>query len=452
MADNFDKFLPDWQIGTLTLAANSIGFTAADALLTFGSIQQGDFIISPDGRMLVIESIADDNNGVLSSPCPPEAAGTFPTRIRYQSDNSRYTGQTAALRRLMSGGNLFALAKLAGDTETVIRFLGNGAFDLVDPSEFGIQDPNGSLAKLAAFILAANKAIVTDDEGNAQQIDLGSLGRALIVLSLGTNAQYIQGDGTLQAKAGLPVSTATQAALNAKANLSGASFTGSISSTAGLAVGTSITAGGVGQGKLYFRNDANINIIDMGVGSGTGYGNSFGIYNTSDGEFAVFTQGARRFTVAGAGNVAVAGYFSASSKSYLIDHPKDPYNKDLRFMSTEAPKAGVEFWGTVRLVNGLAEVDIDVASNLTPGTFSALTQNAFVVSVNNLDEPTYVHGGRIVEGKFTLQADGPVNCEVSWHVKAERADAFIKSHPYCDPNSGVLTPEAEKEDFVVSGY
>lgn len=174
MADNFDKFLPDWQIGTLTLVANSTDFAASDALLTFGSIQQGDFIISPDGRMLVIESITDDNSGVLSSPCPSEAAGTFQTRIRYQSDNSRYTGQTAALRRLMSGGNLFALAKLAGDAEKIVRFLGSGAFDLVDPSEFGIQDPHNSLAKLAALTLTARQILQTDENGALKTLALAA--------------------------------------------------------------------------------------------------------------------------------------------------------------------------------------------------------------------------------------------------------------------------------------
>ncbi len=174
MADNFDKFLPDWQIGTLTLSANSTAFTATDALLTFGSIQQGDFIISPDGRMLVIESITDDDNGVLSTPCPPEAAGTFQTRIRYQSDNSRYTGQTAALRRLLSGGNLFALSKLAGDPETVVRFLANGSFDLVDPATFGIQDPNGTLAKFAALTVTARQIFQTDENGALKAIALAA--------------------------------------------------------------------------------------------------------------------------------------------------------------------------------------------------------------------------------------------------------------------------------------
>lgn len=170
MADNFDKFLPDWQIGTLTLTPNSTAFTATDALLSFGSIQQGDFIISPDGRMLIIESITNDDNGLLSSPCPPAAAGTFQTRIRYQSDNSRYTGQTAALRRLMSGGNLFALSKLAGEPEKIVRFLGNGAFDLVD----NVSDPNDSLAKLASLTLGNRQILQTDEAGSLKTLALAA--------------------------------------------------------------------------------------------------------------------------------------------------------------------------------------------------------------------------------------------------------------------------------------
>ncbi|MFD1197365.1 hypothetical protein ACFQ3K_03355 [Brucella gallinifaecis] len=445
MADNFDKFLPDWQIGTLTLTANSTDFTATDALLTFGSIQQGDFIISPDGRMLVIESITDDNSGVLSTPCPPEAAGTFQTRIRYQSDNSRYTGQTAALRRLMSGGNLFALAKLVGDPEFILRYLGNGAFDLVDPVTLGIQDPNGSLAKLAALVLAANKVITTDNSGDAQQIDLGALGRALLALETGTNAQYVQGDGTLQEKTGLPVSAATQTALNGKASLSGATFTGSIqSNNASMFLTNARNNTGVGQLNFSPFIDARIGGPALGtrifgmetVGSDV----QTIIEATSGGTTAQF-----RFYHYGA--AIFPGAFTAGSKSFKIDHPKDPYNKYLVYMSTEAPKAGIEDWGTVRLVSGQAEVDLDIAAGQMPGTFAALTQRAIVVSVNNLDSHTHVHAGRITDGKFTIFADdSDCNDEVTWLIKAERADPFIKSHPYCDPVTGLLIPEHEKED------
>ncbi|WP_435658070.1 hypothetical protein [Brucella pituitosa] len=441
MADNFDKFLPDWQIGTLTLSANSTAFTATDALLTFGSIQQGDFIISPDGRMLVIESITDDDNGVLSTPCPPEAAGTFQTRIRYQSDNSRYTGQTAALRRLMSGGNLFALAKLAGDPGKIIRFLGSGAFDLVDY----LEDPNGSLGKLAALALAENKAITTDGSGNAQQIDLGTLGRALLALASGTTAQYVQGDGTLQAKAGLPISTATQTALNTKASLSGATFTGSIQSqNASMFLTNSRNNTGIGQLNFSPFIDAKIGGPALGT-------RVFGLETVGSDVQTIIeaTSGATtaQFRFYHYGAAIFPGAFTAGSKSFKIDHPKDPYNKYLVYMSTEAPKAGIEDWGTIRLVSGQAEVDLDIAAGQMSGTFAALTQRAIVVSVINLDSHTPVRTGRITDGKFTIFADDPeCDDEVTWHVKAERADPFIKSHPYCDPVTGLLIPEHEKED------
>ena len=441
MADNFDKFLPDWQIGTLTLSANSTAFTATDALLTFGSIQQGDFIISPDGRMLVIESITDDDNGVLSTPCPPEAAGTFQTRIRYQSDNSRYTGQTAALRRLLSGGNLFALSKLAGDPEKIVRFLGNGAFDLVDY----LQDPNGSLAKFAALTVAANKALTTDGSGNAQQIDLGTLGRALLALASGTTAQYVQGDGTLQAKAGLPISTATQTALNGKASLSGATFIGSIQSqNASMFLTNSRNNTGIGQLNFSPFIDARIGGPALGT-------RIFGMETVGSDVQTIIeaTSGATtaQFRFYHYGAATFPGAFTAGSKSFKIDHPKDPYNKYLVYMSTEAPKAGIEDWGTIRLVSGQAEVDLDVAAGQMSGTFAALTQRAIVVSINNLDSHTPVRAGRITDGKFTIFADDPeCDDEVTWHVKAERADPFIKSHPYCDPVTGLLIPEHEKED------
>ena len=66
---------------------------------------------------------------------------------------------------------------------------------------------------------------------------------------------------------------------------------------------------------------------------------------------------------------------------------------------------------------------------------------------NNLDGAANVRASRIVNGKFTILASDP-SCtdEVSWHVKAERADAFIKSCEFCDPETGILMPEREKED------
>src|SRR5690606_31487585 len=130
-------------------------------------------------------------SGTLFLPCPPDAAGTgLALRIRFQPDGSRYQGAARNLIDLLSSGNLEAFAALVGAAGMVPIFTGPGTLDLADPATFGIQDPNGSLGKLAALTLEANKAVTTDGSGNAQQSDLGTLGRALLALATGTNAQY----------------------------------------------------------------------------------------------------------------------------------------------------------------------------------------------------------------------------------------------------------------------
>lgn len=131
MANNFDRFLPDYQVGTLTLTEGETAFTAADASLTFAAIRPGDFIIAPTGLIARIASISDDSHGELIEVCPAGMAGTYRTCIRFQSDNSRYTGQQAALIKLLSGGNLSALARLVGEPDSLLAFTGSGTMEVI---------------------------------------------------------------------------------------------------------------------------------------------------------------------------------------------------------------------------------------------------------------------------------------------------------------------------------
>ncbi|MRN50768.1 hypothetical protein GJU94_13155 [Brucella sp. 10RB9214] len=55
-------------------------------------------------------------------------------------------------------------------------------------------DANGALKAVA---LDANKALTTDANGDVAQVDLGTLGRALLALDSGNNKQLLRGDGTL---------------------------------------------------------------------------------------------------------------------------------------------------------------------------------------------------------------------------------------------------------------
>ncbi|MDP8249632.1 pyocin knob domain-containing protein [Pseudochrobactrum saccharolyticum] len=137
MADNFDRFFPDWTTGTLTITSGSKTFTATNAQLNIAPVRAGDTIITPSGLSLIIATInANGNGGTLLLNAPAAAAGTFQTCIRFQSDNSRYTGAVAALVKLATGGNLFSLAGLTGATNTMPIFTGAGTMGVTALTEF----------------------------------------------------------------------------------------------------------------------------------------------------------------------------------------------------------------------------------------------------------------------------------------------------------------------------
>ncbi len=295
----------------------------------------------------------------------------------------------------------------------------------------------GADGRLKLVNLAADKALVTDNNGDVTPIDLGAFGRILLALAAGTSAQYMQGDGTWQAKTGLPVSTATQTALNLKANLAGASFSGDVSTTGSMNPKNGMSTGGIGQGKVYFYNNGNAYVGEMGVSVNSGYGNSIGFYNNVAGNWSFNNS------------LSVSGSISKGSGTFLIDHPLDPYNRNLRHGFVEAPRYDLIYRGTVRLVNGRATVDIDAASNMSSGTFAALTTNAVVTSLQNQEGFARLKPGPISGGSFEIICEDEACTDlVSWVVIAERDDPFVKSD--LDPNTdsnGRFIPEFDKPDY-----
>lgn len=231
---------PDYQTGTIDLVASSANFTTTGAALQMVVVQPGDAIITPSGHVLIIATITGQNSGTLFLPCPPAAAGTgLPLRIRFQPDGSRYQGAVRNLIDILSSGNLEAFASLVGAAGMVPIFTGPGTLDLADPATFGIQDPNGSLGKLAALTLVArqilqtdatgelkeinleaNKAIVTNLDKDIQQIDLSDVGRLLLNLS-GSSDQVVRGNGTLASIVG---TMASGALMEAGSNANGSYF------------------------------------------------------------------------------------------------------------------------------------------------------------------------------------------------------------------------------------
>jgi hypothetical protein len=151
------------------------------------------------------------------------------------------------------------------------------------------------------------------------------------------------------------------------------------------------------------------------------------------------------------GNLSVTGSLSKGSGTFLIDHPLDPDTKDLYHGFVEAPRYDLIYRGRVQLKNGEAKVDIDRASNLTPGTFAAITQNVQFNQPYNEEgfARVMVKKDSLHEGTFTLHCEDPNSSDwVSWSLFAERADRFIKTTENVDAR-GALVPEQMKPEASV---
>lgn len=98
-----------------------------------------------------------------------------------------------------------------------------------------------------------------------------------------------------------PVSTAQQAALNLKAPLASPLFTG-------MARSDHLTLGGTVSPRLYYKNEINANVLESGIGTLTGFGDSFGLLvRNSTGRFDIGTNGATRLTVDKDGTTTFSG-------------------------------------------------------------------------------------------------------------------------------------------------
>lgn len=462
--------LSDYMSGTISLANGAVTVTGTGTLFEVTRFREGD-TLQIQNLTAVIASVDSDTQLTLAEPWTGATIVNGPYRARQLGDGSRVSTQAATIIELLGNGVLTSLAELGVEEGKVPVGGPTGEYELTDL----VQDPNGNLASLAALTmaayqilqtdstgkfaaltlaarqilqtdasgalkavaLAANKAIATDANGDIAPIDLGTLGRALLALATGTTAQYVQGDGTLLAKTSLPISTATQAALDGKMALAGGTLTGNINFRRDVPT-------------TQYRSPNGVVGYDL-------YGN---ISNGVDGGFVIkrvltnvetviiggVTIGSYDIRINGA--MQVTGALAKGSGTFLIDHPTDPYNRNLRHGFVEAPRYDLIYRGTVRLVNGRATVDIDAASNMSTGTFAALTTNAVVTSLQNQDGFARLKPDAINGGTFEIICEDE-NCtdRVSWVVIAERNDPFVKSD--LDPNTdsdGRFVPEFEKED------
>jgi hypothetical protein len=152
-------------------------------------------------------------------------------------------------------------------------------------------------------------------------------------------------------------------------------------------------------------------------------------------------QGTIPFRVTSYGNIY------GVSKNFRIKHPISSMN-DTHYLihtSIEGPQADLIYRGKVQLVNGKAEVNIDLASRMTDGTFEALCQD--VQSYTTNESGWSLTKSYVVENILHIEAQDETSDDtISWLVIGERNDDGIKNSAITDENGHVIVEELKPEE------
>lgn len=493
--------VPDYKSGTASVTAGQRAVTGTGTAWLVSPnepvVRPGD-LFGRAGLWVPIESVTDNTHLTLAEDWSGATLNNSPYSIRFQADASRYTATARAIVELLANGILASLAAQPGAADKLPFFTGANTFGLatLTAAARSLLDDTDTSSMLSTLGVSAFVKTLLDD-ASASAV-LSTLGVSAFIKTLLDDPDIATALNTLNAvnKAGDTMTGGLRSnvahVINQDASISvGSTFQGNFS---GLGfqyvinnVGTPFRyltgwfSGGVLPMTEYtltysrfFRSlEATCNYaINEAVQIRCGSVTTAGVFNyglamdyqlsnvgASSQYLSVYTAGTMsrilQFTNSGAGslgNFFVNGTLSKGAGTFLIDHPLDPLNKDLLHAFIEGPRNGLMYWGKVKLVDGRATIDIDRDSNsdhpMTSGTFAALTINATVHALQNLDGFARLKPGPIVGATFEIICeDEACTDEVSWLVMAERNDAFVRSS--LDPNTddnGRFVPERMKED------
>jgi len=144
---------------------------------------------------------------------------------------------------------------------------------------------------------------------------------------------------------------------------------------------------------------------------GLGYGGYF--YGGLMGVYGASAPGGSTYGVFAAGDVGATGV-----KTFIIDHPLDPANKELRHFAVESNEVLNMYRGIVKLdESGKATV-------VLPEYFSAINKDATyqLTPIGTSSQP-YIQK-EITNNSFAI--GGTPNTKVSWTIHAKRNDATLK--------------------------
>jgi hypothetical protein len=170
---------------------------------------------------------------------------------------------------------------------------------------------------------------------------------------------------------------------------------------------TSYSQGNAG----YFENLDAIAPLGNGIGTaGKGY---YGVV----GEDRYLGGAAGAYGVLANGNMGATG-----TKTFIIDHPKDPENKTLRHFSVESNEVLNIYRGTAAFdANGEVRIDL-------PDYFADINRNPNY-QLTPIGGPGQLYIKQKIENNQFVIAGGQAGMEVSWTVTAERNDAYLQQNP-----------------------
>ncbi|WP_174800673.1 hypothetical protein [Martelella limonii] len=396
----------NYTTGTITLTNGSKSVTGTGTGWTTALIVGGVIFPQAAGNPLPIASV-DSQTKITAATAWVGASGTYPYALQRQDDATQMIANAEALAtyiQRLDNASLSALAGLTPQADRLAYYNGSGTAALTVLSAFArslLDDQNSSTALSTLGVTNFAKTLLDDADAATARATIGAqanLGYTPVDRSdpLMTQTVNVKGSETI------PGYVLTRAVVLRQSDSSGAL--------------SAIWRAQERQGYYYSM------FWDLNFGN--------------DG---------RRLEFRSDGSLWVPGAINGASKNFVIDHPLDPSNRDLTFASTESPHYGVEAWGVARLKGGRVTVDIDAASNLTAGTWAALTQNTIVTALQNQEGFARLRPGPIEDGTFEIVAEDEACCDlVSWHVVADRNDPVIRSLSNADPETGLLEPESEK--------
>ncbi|MDH0368997.1 hypothetical protein [Brucella anthropi] len=142
--------LSDYMSGTISLANGSVTVTGTGTLFEVTRFREGD-TLQIQNLTAVIASVDSDTQLTLTEPWTGASIVNGAYRARQLGDGSRVSTQAATVIQTLGNGVLTNLAELGVEEGKVPVGGPTGEYELVDPSTFGVQDPNGTLEKVAAF-------------------------------------------------------------------------------------------------------------------------------------------------------------------------------------------------------------------------------------------------------------------------------------------------------------